>query len=72
MTLLTRAEAAAMCRVSVPLKGLFVDDGGRKTTAAESLELMLEHLANGRRVLPLGECDNFDPVRGCLGHEDPT
>lgn len=26
--------------------------------------------AAGKRVLPMGECDNFDFQKGCLGHEN--
>lgn len=29
-------------------------------------------LASGAKVMPLGECDNFDDQRGCLGHTKET
>ena len=28
-----------------------------------------ELVDQGHEVIPYGECDNFDKVRGCLGHE---
>lgn len=31
---------------------------------------LCDELAKGRRVLPLGECDNFDYQTGCQGHPD--
>ena len=37
---------------------------------AKQVEKMLRYeLAMGRRVLPVGECDNFDYQEGCRGHE---
>lgn len=30
---------------------------------------LLDALSQGKEVLPLGKCDNFDFKRGCLGHE---
>jgi len=36
---------------------------------AKQVEKMLRYeLAMGRRVLPVGECDNFDYQDGCRGH----
>jgi hypothetical protein len=52
------------------LKGLFEVDG-RKSTADESWQLLADELAKGHEVLPLGECEGFDYVRGCPGHERP-
>jgi hypothetical protein len=30
--------------------------------------VLLDHIASGKEVLPLGDCDNFNPRRGCMGH----
>lgn len=27
-------------------------------------------LAKGHLVYPMDGCDNFDPIKGCLGHEE--
>lgn len=52
------------------LRGLFVDENGRKTSADESRELLLDHLSQGHEVLPMGvECEGFDYKRGCPGHD---
>ncbi len=51
------------------LRGLFVDENGRKTSADESRECLMDHLAQGHEVLPMGECEGFDWQKGCPGHE---
>ena len=46
------------------------DDDGRTLTPMEVKSYFLECLAEGKRVIPIGEkCDNFDFEKGCLGHE---
>lgn len=45
------------------------DSGKVLQTAHEIREFFFDQLAQGREVLPLGECDNFDYKKGCLGHE---
>jgi len=47
----------------------FTDDAGRYMTPAQVRDAMYNELAKGHEVLPLGECDNFDFVKGCQGHE---
>jgi len=37
-------------------------------TAEEMTRKLQQDLADGV-VYPIGHCDNFDPHRGCLGHE---
>jgi hypothetical protein len=40
---------------------------------AKLVEKMLRYeLAMGRRVLPVGDCDNFDYQEGCKGHFSTT
>lgn len=52
------------------LKGLFIVDG-IKTTSEESFNILLDRLAEGWEVLPLGEmCEGFDKKNGCPGHEE--
>lgn len=43
-------------------------DGKVLNTVNEVEAFFKEHLAMGRRVLPLGDCDNFDYQTGCKGH----
>jgi hypothetical protein len=38
-------------------------------TAREAFNALCDELVKGRRVLPCGECDNFDFQKGCLGHQ---
>lgn len=51
------------------LKGcITLDDGRVLNTVAEIREFMRVQLAMGRKVLPIGDCDNFDYQTGCKGH----
>jgi hypothetical protein len=43
---------------------------GRKLTKAEAVEWLMDRLAEGKRVLPFGECEGFSYQTGCPGHED--
>lgn len=43
-------------------------DDGRAMTYAELREFLYDALGEGKRVLPMGDCDNFDYQRGCRGH----
>lgn len=46
---------------------------GRELSFEEAKEALMAELANGVEAIPLMECDNFDPKKGCLGHEEkPT
>lgn len=46
------------------------DDEGKHPTLTELREYLNEEKAKGHRLLPSPECDNFDPVKGCLGHDN--
>lgn len=52
---------------------MFVDnitvDNRILQTEKEVKDYFQSQLDLGRRVLPLGNCDNFDYQTGCLGHE---
>ena len=50
------------------LKGCITVDGKTLMTASEVKAFLKEQLAMGRRVLPMGDCDNFDYQTGCKGH----
>lgn len=51
------------------LEGVFKNnETGRHLTDAEAREYLHACLEKGWRVLPMGDCDNFDYQKGCLGH----
>lgn len=49
--------------------GIFSDGNGRVLSDGEARDVLMEELSKGHRVIPFGECDNFDFQKGCLGHE---
>lgn len=50
------------------LKGVFKDETGRGLTDEEARDYLYDCLAKGWRVIPYGDCDNFDYQNGCMGH----
>jgi hypothetical protein len=40
------------------------------STEKEVIDFFQSQLDMGRRVLPLGDCDNFDYQTGCKGHDN--
>ena len=50
------------------LKGVFTTDTGRKLSHEEARDYLYDCLAKGWKVIPYGECDNFDYQTGCKGH----
>lgn len=51
------------------LRTLFKEDEtGRQLTAEEAREYLLDLLSEGKELIPLGKCENFDYKKGCLGH----
>ena len=44
-------------------------DGKTLNTEQEVKRFLREQLAMGRRMLPCGNCDNFDYETGCQGHD---
>ncbi len=54
------------------LKVMFKDkETGRYVSAGKARDILMDHLAAGREVLPLGKCEGFDFKEGCPGHEQP-
>lgn len=49
--------------------GAITGDDGKVLTPPQARNFLYDCLAEGKRVLPMGECDNFDYQTGCLGHE---
>lgn len=50
--------------------GVFSDDKGMPLPAKEARKILKQELKEGHRLILSVGCDNFDPVKGCLGHED--
>ncbi len=50
------------------LNGVLKDSTGRHLSDDEARKYLNDCLAKGWRVLPMGECDNFDYQTGCKGH----
>lgn len=44
-------------------------DGKKLHTVSEIRDFLVERLSEGFECIPMCECDNFDPKRGCLGHD---
>ena len=45
------------------------DEYGLHPTCTEFRKHLMEEKKLGHKFVRPGGCDNFDPVRGCLGHE---
>lgn len=50
------------------MTGLLQDDDGRNLSDKEVRDYLNECLVKGWRVIPCGDCDNFDYQTGCKGH----
>lgn len=50
------------------MAGLFTKEDKTPCTDKEVRIFLAECQQKGYRVLPLGECNNFDYQEGCLGH----
>lgn len=48
----------------------FQHDDGREMSGELAEHLLTELLAKGVKFIPCGECDNWSPNEGCLGHPD--
>lgn len=49
-------------------KGCITVDGRVLNTVEEVRHFLYQQKAMGREFLPIGDCDNFDYKKGCLGH----
>lgn len=54
------------------LRGIKKGDGTPYSGVEEFREALLDLLAGGNEVIPMGECSNFDPKVGCRGHQDES
>lgn len=54
------------------LKGMLKNSiTGRVLTADEVRQYLIDRLKEGKSVIPMCECDNFDYKKGCQGHPIP-
>ena len=61
-----RATKAERKRITLGM----TDDAGRPLTFEQAYEAMLQELAQGHRMLPVGKaCEGFSYETGCPGHE---
>lgn len=51
-------------------KNLFTRADGYQLSATEAKDYLRYEQAMGKKVLPMGKCDNFDFQSGCRGHEE--
>jgi hypothetical protein len=52
------------------LGGMFRDGDGRRLSADQARDALLDHIAAGHEVIPFGPiCNGFDYKTGCPGHE---
>lgn len=49
--------------------GLAKKEDGTPATGAEYLAYLQGELSKGYKVVPIGDCDDFDFQTGCRGHE---
>lgn len=49
--------------------GLLHNDG-RQMTREEAFTTLRDSLKAGHEYIPMGDCDNWDDEKGCLGHPD--
>ena len=48
----------------------FATYDGEKLSADDWKQMFRDRLNAGELMFPMGQCDNFDPVSGCRGHEE--
>lgn len=58
---------SAIINVSALSLCIIIDGQALKSTEAVR-EFLYQQKAMGRELLPIGDCDNFDYKKGCLGH----
>ncbi len=50
-------------------RGMFKHDDGRPMAPDEARAELFNQLRRGRKMLPMGACDNFCFQTGCKGHD---
>jgi len=52
------------------MEGMLNRDDGSPASDQEVRDYLGDLLAKGWRLIPVGNCSNFDPQKGCQGHPD--
>ena len=52
-------------------KGMFKHDDGSPMSPEDARAELFDCLRRGWRVIPLGQCSDFDYQTGCRGHPEP-
>jgi hypothetical protein len=52
------------------MKGLLTKDDGTDASDQEVRDYLAECLLKGWKLIPVGDCTNFDHQKGCQGHPD--
>jgi len=47
------------------MKGFFTDDNGNELSDKDARKYVFDCIARGWRVIPMGDCPNFDYQEGC-------
>jgi hypothetical protein len=50
-------------------KVLIDETTGKYLLPEESKRQFIKWISEGKKVVPIGECSNFDYQKGCLGHD---
>lgn len=45
------------------------ENGEHPKSVQDFRQYLSEELTKGHKCLPSPKCDNFDPIKGCLGHQ---
>jgi len=65
------ANIEGLLKRSDSFLGKLFNDDGKQVSGKRVREWLKQQLAEGKRVIPCGTCDNFDYQTGCRGHEVP-
>ena len=57
-----------LSRSRARMAGGYRHDDGRPMTREEAISALIREAAQGRSVIPMGDCIDFDYQTGCRGH----
>ena len=69
MTRHMRLDVAGAIKNGIGWKWVTGPDG-KPIKKRDAINWLLGQLAAGKRYLPIGDCNDFDPENGCRGHDD--
>lgn len=50
---------------------IITGEDGKYLSPHHAREALMDALAEGKELLPMGDCEGFDHKTGCPGHENP-